>query len=70
MAFMKTKGVMVSEVHARKDTHSCFASYVSDSIPNVSKFSDTMCCIPNGWWLSESDLQQVVGAVREFSATQ
>jgi dTDP-4-amino-4,6-dideoxygalactose transaminase len=70
MAFMKTRDVMVSQVHARNDTHSCFAPYVSDSVPNVSKFSETMCCIPNGWWLSESELQQVVAAVREFSTTQ
>ena len=67
MAFMKEQDIMVSQVHARNDTHSCFAAAKSDDIPNVSKFTKTMVCIPNGWWLTEDELNKIANSIKTFA---
>ena len=34
-------------------------------LPNVTRFQDTMLCIPCGWWVSKSDRRSIVKVVRE-----
>lgn len=65
--FMHENGVAVSQVHARNDTHTCFAPYQSTTIPNVDKFVSSMICIPVGWWVNQEDRQYIVDKTREFS---
>ena len=65
MEFMNSRGVQVSSVHARNDTHTMFKEFRSE-LPNVTQFTNQMVCIPVGWWVSPQDRETVVQSIREF----
>ena len=53
---MKGEGVMVSQVHQRNDTHSCFKEFIPvEGLPNLDETEKHLVCIPCGWWLSKED---------------
>jgi len=52
---MKEKGFMVSQVHQRNDTHSCFKEFKCD-LPNLDYIEKHIVCIPCGWWLEKKEL--------------
>ena len=58
-------GVEVSRVHARNDTHSCFAGSRT-SLPGVDEFSARMCCVPVHSGLTEYERERVAGAMAAF----
>lgn len=66
MDHMKSKGVMVSQVHARCDTHTCFKNFTTHPLPGVDKFTDRQVSIPVHWDLSVEDRDRVVDAVNSF----
>ncbi len=54
---MKKRGIMVSQVHQRNDTHSCFREFLLDEgLPNLDELEKHLVCIPCGWWLDEKEL--------------
>jgi dTDP-4-amino-4,6-dideoxygalactose transaminase len=59
---MKEHGIGVSKVHGRNDKHDCVAEFRS-LLPTTDYISDTMCCIPCGWWLTEDDCQYIVDVI-------
>lgn len=61
---MKEKGIMTSQVHNRNDTNSCVSKFKSN-LPNITELEKEMICIPNGWWLSQSDLEYIVNTIKE-----
>lgn len=65
MEFMNHQGIQVSSVHARNDTHTMFKEFRTD-LPNVTKFTNQMVCIPVGWWVSPQDRETIVRLIREF----
>jgi len=60
------RGVMASKVHRRNDEHPAFF-YPNGPLPGVDHFSSRQVSIPVGWWLSDSDREQVASAVWEVS---
>lgn len=66
--YMKEKGVMTSQVHARNDSHTTFKPYASNTIPNVAKFVDTMICIPVGWWVAETEREYIADCIKKFGS--
>jgi dTDP-4-amino-4,6-dideoxygalactose transaminase len=58
--FMKNKNVVVSQVHARNDTHSVCAPFRTH-LPLLDRTETTLISIPVGWWVTAQD--------REFIAT-
>lgn len=65
--FMKEKGIVVSQVHARNDTHTMFADFISaEPLETTTKFFHHQISIPVGWWLSDDDLDYIINALREF----
>ncbi len=69
MEYMRQKGITVSQVHARNDYHTmCKESRTK--LPGVDEFTSEQVSIPVGWWLSEKDLDRIIGAVREYDQTQ
>lgn len=64
---MAAAGVSVSRVHARNDTHTCFAASRGRVLPGVDEFSARMCCIPVHWALTAPDLARVTDAMQEFA---
>lgn len=73
MAFMNSKGIVVSQVHARNDRHSCMAKFRREfslsRLDNLNKLEKQICCIPVSWWLSEENLKYIVSTIREFFDT-
>jgi perosamine synthetase len=63
---MREKGIMVSQVHARNDTHTMFKEFYED-LPGVNKFVDGMVCIPVGWWLSNDDVDYIIKTIKELA---
>jgi dTDP-4-amino-4,6-dideoxygalactose transaminase len=59
-------GIGASKVHARNDTHSAFKAFTRP-LPNADAFDRTHLCIPVGWWVSQSDRQQIADAVIRFA---
>lgn len=69
MRYMKSRGIMVSQVHSRNDTHTTFAEF-QKTLPGVNEFMDRMCCIPVHWGLTGDDLKHIVTAANEFAAAR
>ncbi len=66
MQELKKLGIGASKVHARNDTHSCFAPF-NRPLPKSDEFSRTHICIPVGWWVSDQDRERVGEAVIKFA---
>ena len=66
--FMKERQIVTSAVHQRNDTHSCVARFLT-LLPRLNELADEIVCLPVGWWLTASDRERIVDAVRTFSAT-
>ena len=64
--YMKFKGIVVSQVHARNDKHSCLKNY-SNSLPNLDILETQIVSIPVGWWVTEEQRIYIVDCIREFS---
>lgn len=63
--FMKDNNIMTSQVHNRNDINTCVSEY-KEELPNLNVLEQDLVCIPVGWWLTESDLEYIVGKIREF----
>lgn len=66
MAMMTQMGVATSRVHARNDKHSAFkaASRTPEPLAGVLYFDTHQVNVPVGWWLSQSDTEQVLSAIQ------
>ena len=64
--YMKFKGIVVSQVHARNDKHSCLKNY-SSSLPNLDILETQIVSIPVGWWITEEQRIYIVDCIKEFS---
>lgn len=62
---MKLHGIAASPVHARCDKHPEMQFYSGD-LPGVDHFASHEVCIPVGWWLTDTDKDQIAHAVREY----
>ena len=65
--YMGNNGIVVSPVHFRNDMYSVTEQFREETLVGVDSFSETQCCIPNGWWLSAEDLIYIVNVVNEFN---
>lgn len=63
--YMKSKDIMVSQVHQRNDINSCVKEY-QIKLPNLDKMEKEMVCIPVGWYISEQDREYIVNCIKEF----
>lgn len=63
--YMKDRGIVVSQVHKRNDTHSCVQKCKSD-LPNLDLIENRLVCIPVGYWLTEQQLRFIVICCRDF----
>ena len=61
---MEEHGVTVSPLHHRTDTHSVFAESKCD-LPGMEKFYSEFVHIPCGWWVTETDRQMIVDAIKK-----
>ena len=66
--FMKKKDIIVSQVHARNDTHTVCAPY-RVHLPLLDRVETSLICIPVGWWVTKSEREYIVSAIKEFAAS-
>jgi dTDP-4-amino-4,6-dideoxygalactose transaminase len=64
--YMKSCGIMVSQVHNRNDQHSCVKKFKCQ-LPNIDQLEKELICIPTGWWLSLEDLDYIIEHIESFS---
>lgn len=60
---MTSNGIACNVVHVRNDRYSVFKEFAAN-LPGVDDFCSRMINIPCGWWLSESDVDHIIKAVR------
>ena len=66
--FMKSKGIVASQVHARNDTHTVCAPFRTH-LPNLDRIEKKFVSIPVGWWVTPADRERVVSCIREFCSS-
>lgn len=64
--FMEQKGVHVSRVHVRNDSHTAFAAF-RRNLPGVDEWEREQVSIPVGWWVTDEDRLLIAKAVEEWS---
>ena len=66
--YMKNQGVVVSQVHARNDTHTACAPFRT-YLPNLDRVEKTFISIPVGWWLTKENLEHIASSIQSFCST-
>ena len=61
---MKDRGIQVSRVHRRNDTHSCMKEFRSP-LPNLDKIYQNIVCVPCGWWLLEEEKEYIIDCIKQ-----
>lgn len=64
--YMEEKGISVSPVHYRNDFYTCTEQFKERELPGTTKFDETQICIPNGWWLTDNELSDIIQALNDF----
>lgn len=65
MSHLSGRGIAVSQVHSRNDTHTVFRASRA-RLPGVDEFAAHQVSIPVGWWLTARDRTRIIRAVAEF----
>lgn len=66
MNYMTEQGIVVSQVHARNDRHSCVKQFRASELPNLNKLEKQICSIPVGWWITQKEREYIVNSIRNF----
>lgn len=61
---MGENNIVVSQVHARNDKHSCVKKFRTD-LPNLESIVHKHISIPVGWWVSSADAEFIVDVIRK-----
>ncbi|HEX4838872.1 MAG TPA: DegT/DnrJ/EryC1/StrS family aminotransferase [Rhabdochlamydiaceae bacterium] len=65
MEVMKSKGITVSQVHARNDHHTVFKAFKAD-LPGVDAFVQKQVSIPVGWWITSQEREYIAKAIVDY----
>lgn len=65
--YLADNGITSSPVHFRNDLYDSTAKFKEGNLPGVTSFDQTQICIPNGWWLTQDNLNHIVRVVNNFS---
>jgi len=60
---MGEKGISVSRVHERNDKHTCVKQFKRE-LPMLDSVIDKMVCLPVGFWVSHTDREYIVDAIK------
>jgi dTDP-4-amino-4,6-dideoxygalactose transaminase len=64
--YLEEHGIASSPVHYRNDLYDCTIQFKENILPGVDSFSDTQINIPNGWWLSQLELDTIVQMLNNY----
>ena len=63
--WMKSRDVMVSQVHVRNDVHTAFKAF-QRNLPGADEFCREQVSIPVGWWVDDEARAKIVQAIRDW----
>jgi len=63
--YMTAQDIQVSQVHTRNDAQDCLPN-PDRQLLGLDMFQSRMVSIPVGWWLTESDREKIVLAVKDY----
>lgn len=66
MKYMTDLGIIVSQVHARNDKHTCVSEFRT-RLPNLDTLEKQIVSIPVGWWITPGEQAKIVDAINRFS---
>lgn len=64
--YLMNNGITNSPVHYRNDLYDCTKQFSEKYLPGVTSFDETQVCIPNGWWLTQNDLEYIAQVINDF----
>lgn len=64
--YLQENNIVSSPVHFRNDKYDCTLKFAEKELPGVTSFDKTQICIPNGWWLEESELMHIVATLNNY----
>lgn len=67
-AYLADNGIASSPVHFRNDRYDTTIHFKEEELPGVDSFTETQICIPNGFWLSQIDLDHIVNVLNEYKS--
>lgn len=72
MAYLASKGIATSQVHARNDKHTAFkaASESRGPLPGVDSFDARQVSIPSGWWVSEAQREYIANVIGTWAVNR
>lgn len=68
MQYMTDHGVVVSQVHARNDKHTCVSQFQT-KLPKLDALEKQIISIPVGWWVDFDDINIITSLINDFSRT-
>lgn len=63
--YMKENNIETNPVHTRNDKFSCFHKYKT-TLQNLNNITNRWICIPNGWWLTSSDIEYIIDKINKY----
>lgn len=66
MAYLTERGIGVSRVHGRNDTHPAY-TFPSGPLPGTDYYDSHVASLPVGWWVNEADRMRVADVVKEWA---
>lgn len=64
-AHLEANGVAASQVHSRIDRHTAY-QFPNGPLPGLDEYDSRHLNIPCGWWLTESNIDDIVAAFASF----
>ena len=64
--YLEENGIASSPVHFRNDRYDTTMKFAEGKLPGVDSFTDTQICIPNGWWVTEEELNHIVDVLNKY----
>lgn len=64
--YLEENGIISSPVHFRNDMYDCTLKFNERILSGVTSFDQTQICIPNGWWLTQTELDHIVSILNNF----
>ena len=64
--YLEENGIVSSPVHFRNDMYDCTLKFAEKELHGVTSFDKTQICIPNGWWLEQSELEHIVNTLNNY----
>lgn len=65
-SYLAENGIMSSPVHFRNDLYDSTLQFKEGPLDGVTSFDKTQICIPNGWWLTENQIEHIISTVNKF----